>query len=218
MPYAGIDSVPRAAVPALLQANTTEAPCGPLRLVAGWLQGPRVRQVPTKNFNQRPEREISLIVIHCISLPPAQFGGPYVDQLFTQSLDPREHPYFEGIYQQELSSHLFINRQGRITQYVSFLDRAWHAGRSSYQGQKECNDFGIGIELEGTDDKEYTDEQYATLNSLLPLLYAAYPDIKGADGKWRVASHSEVAPQRKTDPGPYFYYQRIGLRTLREEP
>ena len=182
-------------------------PWANLSLCAGWLQGPQVRQVPTPNFNQRPQQEISLIVMHCIALPPHNFGGPYIDQLFTRTLNPTEHPYFKDIAPLELSTHLFINRQGKITQYVSFLDRAWHAGRSSYQGQKECNDFGIGIELEGTDDSAYTDEQYAALNAILPLLYQAYPDIKE-----RVASHSEVAPQRKTDPGPYFDYTRIGLR------
>lgn len=185
-----------------------------MRIVAGWLQrdcasDPQLRQVPTKNFNQRPQHEISLVVLHGISLPPRKFGGPYVDQLFTLSLDPKVDPYFEGIYKQELSTHLFINRHGVITQYVSFLDRAWHAGRSSYQGQKECNDFGIGIELEGTDDQPYTDEQYQVLRELLPVLQEAYPDI----GE-RVASHSEVAPGRKTDPGPFFSYQEIGLRLV----
>ena len=178
-----------------------------LRLVAGWLNGPGVRQVPSVNFNARPRHEISLVVIHCISLPPYQFGGPYVDQLFTKTLDGNAHPYFKDIAPLELSSHLFINRQGLLTQYVSFLDRAWHAGRSSYQGQPECNDFGIGIELEGTDDQGYTDAQYDALNAILPLLYAAYPEIGD-----RVASHSEVAPTRKSDPGPYFDYTRIGLR------
>lgn len=183
-----------------------------MRIVAGWLQsdstdGVRLRQVPTKNYNQRPKREISMVVMHGISLPPGEFGGPYVDQLFTLSLDPKVHPYFEGIYKQELSSHLFINRQGEITQYVSFLDRAWHAGRSSYMGQAECNDFGIGIELEGTDDSAYTEAQYEALRKILPLLQEAYPEI----GE-RIASHSEVAPGRKTDPGPYFSYHKLGLR------
>lgn len=178
-----------------------------MKIVAGWLSGPKVRQVPTKNFNRRPQGEISLVVIHCIALPPKSYGGPYVDDLFTMSLDPKAHPYFEDLAKVELSSHLFINRKGLITQYVSFLDRAWHAGRSSYLEQIECNDFGIGIELEGSDDDIYTDEQYAALNELLPLLYKAYPDIKD-----RVASHSEIAPNRKTDPGPYFDYKRIGLR------
>lgn len=183
-----------------------------MHIVAGWLQAgaegdPRVRQVATRNFNQRPQHEISLVVLHGISLPPDHFGGPYVDQLFTKSLDPKAHPYFANLYQQELSTHLFINRQGEITQYVSFLDRAWHAGRSAYQGQKECNDFGIGIELEGTDTQEYTEAQYHVLRQVLAVLQATYPDI----GE-RVASHSEVAPGRKTDPGPYFDYHKIGLR------
>lgn len=178
-----------------------------MQIISGWLSGANVRQVPTPNYNARPNGEISLIVIHCIALPPHKYGGPYVDQLFTNCLDPKVDPYFEGIYQLELSTHLFINRKGQITQYVSFLDRAWHAGRSSYQGQIECNDYGIGIELEGSDDDSYTDEQYQVLDEVVKLLRATYPDIKD-----RVASHSEVAPGRKSDPGPYFDYQRIGLR------
>lgn len=178
-----------------------------MKIVAGWLSGSNVRQVPTKNFNKRPEGEISMVVIHCIALPPKKYGGPHVDELFTMSLDPNADPYFKDLAGVELSTHLFINREGLITQYVSFLDRAWHAGRSSYQGKLECNDFGIGIELEGSDDDYYTDEQYEALNEVLDLLYATYPDIKD-----RVASHSEVAPSRKTDPGPYFDYKRIGLR------
>ena len=178
-----------------------------MRIIAGWLEGRGVRQVPTRNFNRRPAGEISLIVMHGISLPPRKFGGPYVDQLFTSSLKAEDDPYFEGIYQLELSTHLFINRQGVITQYVSFLDRAWHAGRSSYRDQPECNDYGIGIELEGTDDIPYTDEQYQALDKVVTLLRATYPDIGD-----RVASHSEIAPGRKTDPGPVFDYTRIGLR------
>lgn len=178
-----------------------------MKIVSGWLSGPKVRQVPTKNFNRRPQGEISLIVLHCIALPPHHYGGPYVDDLFIGNLDPKVDPYFEGIYQCELSSHLFINRHGVVTQYVSFLDRAYHAGRSSYQGQAECNDFGIGIELEGSDDSYYTDEQYQILNEIIKLLVATYPDIKD-----RIASHSEVAPGRKSDPGPFFDYHQLGLR------
>lgn len=176
-----------------------------LSLKAGWLDGTLVRQVPTRNFNARPQHEISLIVIHCIALPPKQYGGKYVDHLFTNCLDPKVHPYFETIYKAELSSHLFINRLGQITQYVSFLDRAWHAGRSSYFGQLECNDYGIGIELEGADDDVYTAEQYVVLNEVIKLLQRTYPDIQD-----RIASHSEIAPQRKTDPGPFFDYGKIG--------
>lgn len=177
-----------------------------MRIVSGWLEGEGIRQVPTPNFNKRPKGEISMIVMHCISLPPAQYGGPYVDQLFTNSLHGEDHPYFKDICNMELSTHLFINRDGLITQYVSFLDRAWHAGRSSYKGQLECNDFGIGIELEGTDSDVYTDAQYAALNQIIPLIKEAYPLIGD-----RIASHSEVAPSRKTDPGPYFDYSRIGV-------
>lgn len=184
-----------------------------LEIVAGWLSGPGVRQVPTPNFNQRPGHEISLIVIHCIALPPHHYGGPYIDHLFTNSLDPKVDPYFEGIYKQELSTHLFINRQGKITQYVSFLDRAWHAGRSSYSGHVECNDYGIGIELEGADDDTYTDEQYERLNEVIKLLQRTYPEIQD-----HIASHSEVAPTRKTDPGQFFDYARIGYPQHHAEP
>lgn len=178
-----------------------------LKIKAGWLEGNSMvlRQVPTVNFNTRPQHEISLIVIHCIALPPHTYGGYFVDHLFTKSLDPKIHPYFEGIYQHELSTHLFINRQGKITQYVSFLDRAWHAGRSSYFGHLECNDYGIGIELEGADDDVYTVEQYAVLQAVIKLLQQTYPDIQD-----HIASHSEIAPARKTDPGKYFDYSKIG--------
>lgn len=176
-----------------------------MQIISGWLSGDKVRQVPVRNFNRRPAGEISLIVIHCISLPPGQFGGPYVDRLFSSSLDPADHPYFEDIYRLELSTHLFIRRDGSVTQYVSFLDRAWHAGRSSYLGHKECNDYSVGIELEGTDQGSYTDEQYAVLNEIISLLRKTYPDIKD-----NIASHSEIAPGRKTDPGSYFSYERIG--------
>ncbi len=175
-----------------------------MRILAGWLDG--VRQVPTPAFNARPPgTAISLIVIHCICLPPHVFGGRrYIDDLFLGTLDPGAHPYFAAIAGRELSTHIFIDRAGSITQYVSFLDRAWHAGRSSYHGKKECNDFGIGIELEGADDCLYTKSQYDALIPLVRLLQRTYPDIGS-----RIAGHSEVAPGRKTDPGPYFDFATI---------
>lgn len=175
-----------------------------LSIKAGWIE--EIRQVPVKRFGPRPSGfEISLIVIHCIALPPKHFGGHYVDDIFTGCLDPDAHPYFKDVAPLEVSTHLFINRQGRITQYVSFLDRAWHAGRSSYNGHKECNDYSIGIELEGSDDSEYTIEQYKSLKEVVALIKQTYPAIGN-----NIAAHSEVAPNRKTNPGPYFDWS--GLR------
>ena len=174
-----------------------------MRISAGWLQG--VRQVPTPFFNQRPKPlDISLIVIHCISLPPFKFGGPFVDELFTGTLHGSDHPYFKDLEHVELSTHLFINREGRITQYVSFLDRAYHAGRSSYKGRIECNDYSIGIELEGYDTCPYTDFQYKALQDVIATLKATYKGIGN-----NIAGHCEVAPTRKTDPGPAFDFSKI---------
>ena len=174
-----------------------------LEIKSGWLEG--VRQVPVKRFGARPSgTEISLIVIHCIALPPKTFGTPYVDDIFTGTLDPNAHPYFKDVAPLEVSTHLFIKRTGLITQYVSFLDRAWHAGRSSYNGHKECNDYSIGIELEGSDDCAYTNEQYKSLKEVISLLKKAYPMIGN-----NIAGHNEVAPGRKTDPGQYFDWSQI---------
>lgn len=174
-----------------------------MQIKAGWLD--EARQVPTKNFNQRPKGfDISLIVIHCISLPPDVFNTPYVDDLFTFTLDKNKHPYFENIYNLELSTHLFIKRDGLITQYVSFLDRAYHAGVSNYQGRERCNDFSIGIELEGSVTQAYTDIQYHKLKAVIELLQKTYIDIKD-----NIATHSQIAPGRKNDPGPYFDFSRI---------
>lgn len=174
-----------------------------MRIVAGWMEG--VRQVPTPFFNTRKKPlDISLIVIHGISLPPGIFGGHYIDDLFTGTLDKNADPYFEAIYKLEVSTHLFINRQGIITQYVSFLDRAWHAGRSSYNGEAECNDFSVGIELEGTDFEAYTEKQYQSLNAAVKALRRTYPQIQN-----RIAGHSDIAPGRKTDPGPFFDFSKL---------
>ncbi len=174
-----------------------------MEIKAGFLQG--VRCVPTGVFGKRPQPlEISLIVIHSISLPPALFNTPYVDCLFTGNLNPDEHPYFRNIAGLELSSHLFINREGVITQYVSFLDRAYHAGRSSYLGRAECNDYSIGIELEGTDHCPFTIKQYDALEKCISAVNKAYPDTLG-----HIAGHNEVAPGRKTDPGLFFDWSRF---------
>lgn len=168
-----------------------------------WLRS--VRHCPSPNCNHRPDAtNIRLIVIHGISLPPGEFGGPWIDAFFTNTLDVSRHSYFTEIAHLTVSSHLLIRRDGEIVQYVPFDLRAWHAGRSNYQGQENCNDFSIGIELEGTDDLAYTDAQYAQLARVIPLLNARYPASFG-----HVAGHSEIAPGRKTDPGPAFDWPRL---------
>ncbi|WP_051362187.1 1,6-anhydro-N-acetylmuramyl-L-alanine amidase AmpD [Solimonas soli] len=169
----------------------------------GWLAGARVCRSP--NRDARPDADdISLLVIHNISLPPGRFGGPYIDQLFSNTLDPAAHPYFATIHALRVSSHLLIARDGRVTQYVPFGERAWHAGVSVYEGRERCNDFSIGIELEGTDDKPFTAKQYAQLARVTRSLLRAYPRLSAA----RIAGHSDIAPGRKTDPGPHFDWRR----------
>ena len=169
----------------------------------GWLA--EAIRCPSPNFNQRPDpSDISLLVIHNISLPPAQFGGDHVRRLFCNELDWAEHPYFETIRGLEVSSHLFIRRNGDILQFVPFQERAWHAGRSEFQGRTNCNDFSIGIELEGTDDEPFEAVQYEQLVRVTRSLFAAYPKL-GLD---RIAGHSDIAPGRKTDPGPHFDWER----------
>jgi AmpD protein len=158
--------------------------------------------VPSPNCDARPpDSTIDLIVVHGISLPPGQYGGPYITQLFANRLDPREHPYFAEIAGLKVSAHLLIRRDGAMIQYVPLDKRAWHAGRSEFQGRANCNDFSIGIELEGSDDVPFTDEQYAALGRLTMALREAYP-IRG------IAGHNDVSPQRKTDPGPCFDWVR----------
>lgn len=162
-----------------------------------------VRWLPSPNQDARPHGvQPRLVVVHGISLPPGEFGGPHVDELFTNRLAPAKHPYFQQIADLRVSAHLLIDRQGRITQYVAFNRRAWHAGLSRWCGLERCNDFSIGIELEGTDWLPYTHAQYARLAEVLPLLAQAYP-IEG------VAGHSEIAPGRKTDPGAAFAWHRL---------
>lgn len=167
---------------------------------------PAARWSPSPNFGARPEnRDISLLVVHNISLPPGQFGGPYIEDFFRNRLQPDVHPYFETIAGVQVSAHALIRRDGEVVQFVSCLDRAWHAGRSCFQGQEECNDFGIGIELEGADDVPYTDTQYQTLARLAELSMAAWPEITPD----RITGHSDIAPGRKTDPGPAFDWSRF---------
>ena len=164
----------------------------------GVLQG--VRLLPSPNFNERPEGEISLLVIHNISLPPGQFGSAFIEQLFTNKLDWDAHPYFQQIRGIEVSAHLLIDRAGEITQFVPFDKRAWHAGQSCFEGRENCNDFSIGIELEGTDDLPYTQEQYKQLTRVTRALMLTYPDIT----QERITGHQHIAPGRKTDPGELF--------------
>lgn len=169
----------------------------------GWCQG--IQHCPSANFNERPDAEISLLVIHNISLPPGQFKTGKVQALFQNRLDPAEHPYFASIADLRVSAHFLIERDGEVTQFVSCLERAWHAGVSSFQGRDTCNDFSIGIELEGTDDQPFTETQYAVLIDLTRQVQAAFPAITAQ----RICGHSDIAPGRKTDPGPFFEWPRF---------
>ena len=162
--------------------------------------------VPVTNCDERPAGELpSLVVVHAISLPPDRFGGPGVEQLFTNRLDPAGHPYFATIAGLEVSAHFFIRRDGEVVQFVSCDDRAWHAGRSTWGSRDNCNDYSIGIELEGCDDRPFEPAQYDRLWRLLEALGRHYP-ITG------VAGHSHIAPGRKTDPGPHFDWAELGRR------
>ena len=159
------------------------------------------QQVLSPNCNERPDPDdISLLVIHCISLPPQQFGDQYIEQFFCNQLNPDEHPYFKEIYQLRVSSHLLIRRDGELLQFVPFRKRAWHAGLSNFQGRERCNDFSIGIELEGIETEAYTDQQYQQLAQIIVLLLQNYPKLS----KQRITGHSDIAPSRKIDPGPSF--------------
>lgn len=165
----------------------------------GWLRG--ARHCPSPNFNARPDpADISLLVIHNISLPPGRFGGRYIDDLFCNRLDHTAHPYFDTLRGLQVSAHFLLRRNGELVQYVALHDRAWHAGKSSFGGRDNCNDFSIGIELEGTDETPFTQRQYRRLVTLSVLLLRAFPAITPA----RIAGHSDIAPGRKTDPGPCF--------------
>jgi N-acetyl-anhydromuramoyl-L-alanine amidase len=168
--------------------------------VEGWVDG--ARRVPSPNFDARPAgAAIALLVIHSISLPPGEFGGPGVTELFSNRLDPKAHPYYATIHELRVSSHFFIRRDGELIQFVSCDARAWHAGASSWREQGNCNDFSIGVELEGCDDRRFTAKQYHKLAALTRGLRLRYP-LTG------VAGHSDIAPGRKTDPGPRFDWKR----------
>jgi len=176
-----------------------------LTIAEGWLAEP-AKPVPSPNFDARPiPGDISLIVIHCISLPPGEFGGEWIDRLFTNTLPAGAHPYFEGIHHLRVAAHALIRRDGGITQYVPFHQRAWHAGVSNWRGRAVCNDFSIGIELEGTETAAYTDAQYARLAELVAALLAHYPSLS----REAITGHSDIAPGRKTDPGPSFEWARF---------
>ncbi len=170
----------------------------------GWLAG--VDRQPSPNCDQRPAgSEIELVVIHCISLPPGEFGGTYIADLFMNRLDPRQHPYFRGIHALRVSAHVLIRRNGGIIQFVPFAARAWHAGMSCFRGRKRCNDFSIGVELEGEDETAYDECQYRRLLELLKVIRHHWPAI----GTERIVGHSDIAPGRKTDPGPAFDWLRL---------
>jgi len=169
-----------------------------------WL--PRARRVLSPNRDLRPAgADVELVVLHNISLPPGKFGGGMVEELFCNTLDCAADPALSDLVGVEVSAHLFIDRRGRATQFVPLNERAWHAGVSSWRGRRGCNDFAIGIELEGTDDKRYTSKQYARLSSILGWLLSRYPRL-AAD---TIVGHNEIAPGRKTDPGVAFDWSRL---------
>jgi len=176
----------------------------------GWLRAapgantPDIRHAPSPNCDARPNgAQVSLLVIHNISLPPGQFGGPYIEQLFTNRLDVNTHPWFARLANLRVSAHFLIRRDGSLIQFVATPQRAWHAGVSCYNGRTHCNDFSIGVELEGTDILPYEDAQYATLAALTRTLHHRHP-LAAARG------HAHIAPGRKTDPGAAFDWRRYG--------
>jgi AmpD protein len=172
-------------------------------LESGLMRG--VAQIASPNCDARPPGvEADLIVVHGISLPPGEFGGPWIDRLFTNTLPVDAHPYFAEVAPLRVSAHVAIQRTGAVTQYVKFSERAWHAGQSSFEGRAACNDFSVGIEIEGTDTLAYEGAQYHALAEVVAALCAAYPRLS-AD---RLVGHSDVSPGRKTDPGPAFDWPR----------
>ncbi len=184
--------------------TATANPAMHVDTATGRLRG--VRHVLSPHQDARPPGQApELIIVHGISLPPGEFGGPWIDRLFTGSLPPQAHPYFAQIAGLRVSAHLLIDRDGLVTQYVPFHQRAWHAGVSEYQGRAACNDFSIGIELEGADDVPYAPVQYAALAVVIRALLAAYPGLD----RDRIVGHSDVAPGRKTDPGLSFDWARL---------
>ena len=178
----------------------------PLKIdsATGLLAG--ARQVLSPHCDARPAGTVAeLLVVHGISLPPGEFGGPWIDRLFTGTLPPEAHPYFRELAAARLSAHALVRRDGAIVQYVPFGERAWHAGASQYRGRSTCNDFSVGVELEGTDDTPYTEAQYQQLAALAAALLAAYASLSAE----HIVGHSDIAPGRKTDPGAAFDWPRF---------
>ena len=176
-----------------------------------WVE--QARKVPSPNYSERPdESDISLLVMHSISLPPNEFGGRWIDDFFCNQLDAAAHPYFCEIAALTVSSHFLIRRDGELVQYVPCNARAWHAGQSRWQGRDACNDFSIGVELEGADHVPYTESQYTVLNALIKTLQDAYQGI--ADN---IVGHEHIAPGRKTDPGPAFVWSRLPANAIMSE-
>jgi len=166
------------------------------------------RQQPSPNYDDRPaDTTIDLLVIHSISVPEGEFGGPWIDQLFCNALKASDHDEFKKICDLKVSSHILIRRDGEIVQYVPFHGRAWHAGESSFEGCEKCNDFSIGIELEGCDDQAFEEIQYQQLAEFTLELTKCYPGIT----RERIARHSDISPGRKTDPGPLFDWEKFRL-------
>jgi N-acetyl-anhydromuramoyl-L-alanine amidase len=188
----------------------------PIDAASGWLN--KTKHLHSPNFNSRPEgTDISLLVIHNISLPPGIFGGDYIDKLFTNGISSTDPSEVQAHAFAPVSAHVLIDRQGQLTQYVSFLDRAWHAGESTFEGVPNCNDYAIGIELEGTDDIPYATIQYKKLAHLAFLLCQHYPTL----GTERIVGHNHIAPLRKTDPGPVFdwsYFRTLFKRLENNAP
>lgn len=180
---------------------------------AGWLQ--QAERHPSPNQDDRPDgADIALVIVHGISLPPGHFGGDGIDRLFTNRLDPSSHPYYREIAELRVSAHLLIRRDGQLIQYVPFHRRAWHAGVSSHRGRERCNDFSVGIELEGTDDTPYRPVQYRRLARVIAALGSVHPGIRCEEA----VGHCHVAPGRKTDPGPAFRWDLLAqLRALAEQ-
>ncbi|MBR0573101.1 MULTISPECIES: 1,6-anhydro-N-acetylmuramyl-L-alanine amidase AmpD [Pasteurellaceae] len=178
-----------------------------LTIKNGWLT--QSKRVLSPHFSQRSDvNDISLLVIHYISLPPEQFGGDFIDRFFEGTLDPTHHPYFKEIKDLKVSAHCLINRNGEITQYVNFNDMAWHAGISQFQSRDKCNEFSIGIELEGSNEQPFTELQYQSLVKLTHIIMRNYPQIT----QDRIVGHCDIAPERKIDPGQYFnwdYYNQL---------
>ena len=155
------------------------------------------------NFNQRPNGEVSLAVLHCISLPEGEYNNSNVEDFFQNKLEISAHESFESVMNVMVSAHFYIKRSGKVVQFVSVDDRAWHAGKSEFEGREACNDFSVGIEMQGTDKDSYKEKQYQALNKLLAELKAAYPTLKN------IAGHEEISPGRKTDPGMYFNWDEV---------